>query len=278
MTDNVRGTTWSDGEIALIIAAYFAMLQLELAGDPFNKAARNRELQSLTGRSATSIERKHQNISAVLEKLGHVWIRGYKPLGNYQNALIDGIERYLSERQGVDLEGAVAPTTVITQPELLAIGDPPKPDPKEPPTTPALRRLIRKFDPAARDARNRLLGKRGEELVFHFERQQLRQHGREELAARVEWTAERLGDGAGYDIRSFNPDGTERLIEVKTTNGSALTPFYLSANELAFSEERPKEFRLMRLYDFGTLPRGFELTAPLREQVALAPTSYRASF
>jgi hypothetical protein len=41
-------------------------------------------------------ERKHQNISAVLQKLGLPWIFGYKPLPNYQNSLIADIEHYLS--------------------------------------------------------------------------------------------------------------------------------------------------------------------------------------
>src|SRR5690606_34957675 len=142
----------------------------------------------------------------------------------------------------------------------------------------AVRRLIRKFDPAARDARNRALGKRGEELVFQRERLHLISAGRADLARKIEWTSEVRGDGAGYDIRSFNPDGSERLIEVKTTNGAALTPFYLSENERTFSEERPEAFRLLRLHDFREKPAGFELVPPLDQWVKLMPTAYRASF
>jgi hypothetical protein len=41
------------------------------------------------------------------------------------------------------------------------------------------------------------------------------------------------GDGAGFDIASFDPDGRERFIEVKTTNGAATTPFFLTRNEMA---------------------------------------------
>jgi hypothetical protein len=85
------------------------------------------------------------------------------------------------------------------------------------------------------------------------------------------------GDGAGYDIRSFEPDGRERLIEVKTTNGPAKTPFFLSENERAFSDERPDAFWLLRLYSFVETPSAFELRPPLSERLALNPTSYRAS-
>ena len=51
------------------------------------------------------------------------------------------------------------------------------------------------------------------------ERTALRTAGRDDLARKVRWVSEEDGDGAGYDIASFAPDGLPRLIEVKTTNG-----------------------------------------------------------
>src|SRR5580700_9660416 len=90
------GTVWTRQENDLIVADYFHMLGQELAREPFSKTQHNAELQRLTRRTKGSIERKHQNISAVLQKLGLPWIFGYKPLPNYQNALIAAIERYLS--------------------------------------------------------------------------------------------------------------------------------------------------------------------------------------
>ena len=89
------GSDWNSGEIDLIVADYFDMLRLDLTGIEFNKAERNRALQVVTRRSRGSIEFKHQNISAVLVELGEPWLPGYAPRSNYQNALIDGIERYL---------------------------------------------------------------------------------------------------------------------------------------------------------------------------------------
>jgi hypothetical protein len=82
-TADPTGTDWTDREIDLIVADYFDMLRLELAGQSYVKAHRNAALQELTRRSRGSIERKHQNISAVLVKLGMPWISGYKPLANY---------------------------------------------------------------------------------------------------------------------------------------------------------------------------------------------------
>ena len=60
------------------------------------KAQRNAALQELTGRSRGSIEFKHQNISAVLLRIGMPWIEGYKPMANFQRALVDGVERRLA--------------------------------------------------------------------------------------------------------------------------------------------------------------------------------------
>ncbi|HEX2763493.1 MAG TPA: DUF3883 domain-containing protein [Allosphingosinicella sp.] len=277
MNEEVRGTTWSDREIDLIVTDYFNMLTSELARRPYVKAEHNRALRDLTGRAPGSIERKHQNISAVLVKLGRPWIVGYKPLSNFQNALIDGIERFLAAEGEATLDVAAAPVQVVADPASLWIGPPPR-RAAEPPDPPALRRLIRKYDPAERDAKNRKLGKEGEGLIFEHEQRILFAAGRDDLAKRVEWTSEVRGDGAGYDIRSFDADGRERLIEVKTTNGAAITPFFLSENERAFSEERADAFRLLRLYGFATQPAAFELRAPLADHLRLSATNYRATF
>lgn len=278
MNDDVTGNDWFDTEVALIVADYFAMLHSELAGSPYNKAEHNRALQQLTGRSRGSIEFKHQNISAVLIRLGLPWIKGYKPMPNFQTALIDGIGRHLSF-EGQPLIGAAsAPADRVGEPQDLLIGQPPSSSAEDRVETDAVRRLVRKFDPAARDARNRALGKQGEELVLKHEHTRLVSFERGDLARKIEWTSEVQGDGAGYDIRSFNIDGSDRLIEVKTTNGTALTPFYLTENERLFSEERPEAFRLVRLHDFHEKPTGFELVPPLDQWVKLMPSTYRASF
>lgn len=217
MSDDIKGSDWTESQVDLIVADYFAMLELELTGQPFNKAARNRTLQALTGRIHGSIERKHQNISAVLVRLGLPWINGYKPLPNFQNALIDGIGRYLALKGQPVLGIAKTTSLKVAEATNLWIGPPPLPSPEDQKETEALRHLVRKFDPAERDARNRALGKQGEELVFQHERSRLLAADRNDLAKKVEWTSEERGDGAGYDIRSFESDGKERLIEVKTT-------------------------------------------------------------
>jgi hypothetical protein len=140
-----------------------------------------------------------------------------------------------------------------------------------------LERLIRKFDPAARDQLNRALGRAGEERIVEFERRTLIALERSDLARKVRWISEEEGDGAGYDIRSYDPSGAERLIEVKTTRGGNTTPFYLTRNENDLAAERPDAFRLYRLYDYSKRPGLFTLTPPLEQVLQLEPMTFRAS-
>lgn len=139
-------------------------------------------------------------------------------------------------------------------------------------------RVAQKFGVAGRDARNRALGRAGEELVVSRERSVLLAHGRADLAKRVCWASEEKGDCLGYDIESFAPDGRPRLIEVKTTNGWELTPFHITKKELKVAEERRTEWCLFRLYEFSTEPKGFELYPPLEAHVALTVLTYPAAF
>ena len=141
-----------------------------------------------------------------------------------------------------------------------------------------MKRLVRKFDPVERDQRNRSLGRAGEAFVFDVEMKRLVQADREDLARKVRWVAEEDGDGAGYDIRSFDPQGHERLIEVKTTNGAARTPFFISRNECDFATERPVEWKIYRVHLFARQPRIFTISPPLEEALHLSAEIWRASF
>jgi len=266
---------WNDEELDLIVSDYFAMLGHEAYTVPFNKAQHNRLLQSRIDRSEGSIEFKHQNISAVLERLGLPRIRGYLPAANYQKAIVAAIDRYLSQNPVAlhpeQVVGGFAerPGLFVETPPMLLPVTPRRED---------IERLVRKFNPVERDFRNRKLGRDGEELVFQFEQERLKQLDRPDLSKKIRWISEEDGDGAGYDILSFDENGKERFLEVKTTVGSDTTPFYITRNELSLSSERPEAFRLCRVFDFSIRPRMFELAPPLANFVHLSPLSYEASF
>ena len=271
----IERRNWTGEELDLIVSDYFLMLSDEAAGVPFNKAEHNRLLRSKIDRTGGSIEFKHQNISAVLQRLGLPRIRGYLPATNYQKAITAAIDRYISKNPSV-LHPEMAVNGFTERPGLF-VGTPPMLQPVAPQRE-DIERLVRKFNPVERDFRNRKLGRDGEELVLHFERQRLQQRDRSDLAKKIRWVSEEDGDGAGYDILSFDEKGNERFLEVKTTVGSDTTPFYITRNELSFSSERPEAFRLCRVFDFSMRPRMFELAPPLTDFVHLSPLSYEASF
>ncbi len=303
------GTDWRADELDAIVADYFAMLALDAAGQPFVKAHRARALMEQTGRSHRSVEFKHMNISAVASELGLPTVRGYRPLANYQAAIFDAIDRHLDAHPEVLADNAFSllphfggggprsggggqPHTQtfagVSEPasrfggdgeiQTLTLTEAPPPGPPRAPRPEGLARLVRKYDPAARDHRNRALGLLGEEQVFHHERARLTAADRPDLARRIEWTSQEHGDGAGYDIKSFDPTGAERLIEVKATRGGPTTPFYLTRTEREVSLEHPAAWRLYRLHDLSVAPGLFVLPPPLEESVKLEAETWRAHY
>ncbi len=279
LTDMATGP-WTDAENNLIVADYFAMLGADLAGRFYNKAEHNRQLRGQIDRSRHSIEFKHRNISAVLKGLGESWITGYLPAFNIQMSLADAVARWLHrhpEFETPDLH-VNAPADTQQTAELVidlppTLRNHPPPDELE-----QMQAIAHRFDVAARAERNRALGRAGEERVLAHEQAILTGVGRADLARRVRWVSDEDGDGAGYDIESYSPEGRTRLIEVKTTNGWERTPFHITRNELAVAENRPTEWCLLRLWNFAREPRGFELRPPLDAHVTLIATSYEARF
>lgn len=272
---------WADDENELIVADYFAMLSNDIAGRPYNKAEHRRRLVPLLrNRSEASVEFKHQNISAVLKGLGEDWIPGYKPAFNFQLSLVDAVARWLA----LNPDWQRTPPSVqlvsgFQEAAQLWIGPPPTLSNQPPPQElEQMLHIARKFDVAGKDERNRVLGRAGEELVLAHERTTLTQAGRPDLAREVRWVSDEDGDGAGFDIASFKPDGSPRLVEVKTTNGWDRTPFYLSRNELAVADERRADWLLFRLWNFSREPKAFELYPPLDAHISLTPTTFQAGF
>jgi hypothetical protein len=272
---------WTDDENDLIVADYFAMLADDIFGRPYNKAEHRRALLPLLNdRSEGSVEFKHQNISAVLKGLGEDWIPGYKPAFNFQMSLVNAVARWLAPNPAwLDRLRESCPATGLQEAAPIWIGPPPTLSNQPPPQElEQMLHIARKFDVAGRHERNRALGRAGEERVLAREWASLRSAGRDDLARKVRWVSEEDGDGAGYDIASFAPDGQARLIEVKTTNGWERTPFHITRNELAVADERRSEWCLFRLWNFSREPKAYELYPPLDAHVTLTATAFVAGF
>jgi hypothetical protein len=276
---------WSRFEVEAVVADYFQMLRLELAGQKYNKSAhRNVLLAKLESRSPGSVELKHQNISAILLELGAPWIEGYKPMGNYQQLLFDIVE----ERLLSDVEFDAVATSAVERPAVmpevenfagLIVSAPVirRSEDKSKTVQDRYRRGVKR-DYLALEQHNRALGKSGEEYVLRYEQYRLNELGAGKLADRIEHVASTRGDGLGFDVLSFESNGMERLIEVKTTSFGLEAPFYISRAELDVSREKAEFYQLYRLFDFRDRPRMYQLKGPVDQHCILDPVSYRARF
>ncbi len=259
------------------------MLEHELRGEPYSKAEHNRTLQRmLRNRTSGAIEFKHANISAVLIEFGFPYIDGYKPRGNYQELLRDEIELRIASSVDLEQAASAAVSAPAAVPRLVAsiaetFVDAPRRDRSAVrdarSTTPVIRRAV---DYLEREARNVSLGASGELFALELEDRRLREEGRTDLANRIEHVSRTQGDGLGYDIVSFDSNGRERFIEVKTTRFGASTPFFASRNEVRVSEELSHHFHLYRLFAFRTSPRVFVLPGSLRHSCILDAIQYAA--
>lgn len=276
--------SWSREEVEATVATYLRMLCLELARQRYNKADYKRKLLPLlNGRTPGAVEMKHQNISAILLELRMGYIPGYKPLFNYQSLLRDVVVSRIAENHELEslmLQAVEQKAVVPDFTDVLAVRvDPPRArvveDSGGMQESEQSRRGFKR-DYLQLEARNRFLGDSGEKFIAEFERRRLHASGRKQLADRVEHVAQTQGDGLGYDVLSFEPDGQERFIEVKTTAFGAITPFYVSRNEKLFSEENHKQFVLARVHEFRSTPKFFELKGAISKTVRLDPVSFLA--
>jgi len=275
---------WTRGEVEAIVADYLLMLAAELKGQPYSKAEHNRTLQALSGRSHGSIERKHQNISAILRDLGMPWMGGYKPLGHRQ-ALLEEVVLAQLESDRAEVLATAEELTRTSAPDVQLPRsldgiqvDPPSCEPPDTETTmgPRVPRASRFKNYLEIDAQNRSLGKAGEEFVVVFEQRRLWDRGRHDLSKLVEHVAVTQGDGLGYDIGSFEVDGSDRLIEVKTTSFCSRTPFFISKNEVTASVQFAVRYQLYRVYSFRADPHFFALKGSVRDTCLLSPERYLA--
>lgn len=236
----------------------------------------------LENRSEGSIEFKHCNVSAAMIDLGFPYLAGYKPRANYQALLGDVIAAQVEAKPSMDQIALAAVLQPAVTPEIVNFAKVKSEAPQlqlraaEASATPFLRAIKRDY--LEREALNQSLGLAGEEFVVQYEHWRLIELGQHRLADRVEHVSRSQGDGLGYDVLSFDGDGRERFIEVKTTSFGRETPFFVSRGELALSKSAESQFHLYRLFDFRKTPRLFGLAGTLERHCLLNPITYKASF
>ena len=255
------------------------MLRAQVRGERVVKAEKIKALGALLpARSSASIERKMQNVSAVLEEQGLPRIDGYTGLSHYQRDLMGAVLDIFGERTRTAeaLERYADNAVVAPSRQRLSTDDVlvPRPSASKPRPRQAMVSLTAGPVGALRDFRNADLGRAGEEWVLDLERERLDRQGRRDLADRVSWVARVIGDGPGFDIGSFRINGGELKVEVKTTNLGPRTPFYITRWEVEVSRTSAGEYALYRVFDFQRDPRLFILEGSVEENARLQPKVY----
>ena len=213
------------------------------------------------------------------------YVVGYKPRGNYQGLLATEVESFLDQRPGFLEQLAAAPTLnpshlpQTDSPDLSQINVDPPEKIIAPSRTgkPWLSCRGKRIDFAEKNAADHRLAKIGQEFVYLLERHRLKDVGREDLALKVQWVAQSIGDGLGFDILSFDEaDDSERMLEVKATGLGKFFPFYVTANEVRCSDDIPDQFHLFRVFNLGREQQIYILNGSLKILCQLEPVLFRA--
>lgn len=125
------------------------------------------------------------------------------------------------------------------------------------------------------------IGLAGEKLIMKSEKKKLREAKRMDLAKKIIHVSQKLGDGAGYDILSYDVDGSEILIEVKTTLKGKKAGFFITANEFDCARHHRKNYKIYRIYEFNPNSNSgkfFRLSVEQLEKMRLIPLQYKCEF
>ncbi len=124
------------------------------------------------------------------------------------------------------------------------------------------------------------IGKDSEKLVYDWEKERLKKEQREDLANKVFWESEENGDGAGYDIKSFekrNGEYVEIYIEVKGTNKSVNQAFDISINEIEASNKYGDRYFIYRLGEiYSDVPKFYKINGKIEDNFELEAVNFKA--
>lgn len=124
------------------------------------------------------------------------------------------------------------------------------------------------------------VGKDSEKLVYNLEKERLMKENREDLAEKVFWESEENGDGAGYDIKSFEKKDEEYIeiyIEVKGTNKSINEPFDISKNEIEASNKYKEQYYIYRVANiYSNKPKFYKINGRIEDNFSLEATNFKA--
>ncbi|MDE6341076.1 MAG: DUF3883 domain-containing protein [Muribaculaceae bacterium] len=127
----------------------------------------------------------------------------------------------------------------------------------------------------AQNKRKKELGERGEYIVMLKEEEILKKNKIRKKPVQIS----AKDDSAGYDILSYNVDGSKKYIEVKTTNCNPKNfTFFFTANELEAAKMYGKDYHLYVVFQpFSSRPVIADLLNPTFEEakMCMIPVTYK---
>jgi hypothetical protein len=136
----------------------------------------------------------------------------------------------------------------------------------------------KKADFEKENRRNKRLGERGEDVVVLAEQNYLKKIGRKDLSEKVKQVSKK-DDSLGYDVLSYNEDGTEKYIEVKSTKSKMGTAnFIISENQIRKSKSL-ENFYVYIVFEANTKnPKIWRIKKPFnlpKNKINITPDNYR---
>ena len=135
---------------------------------------------------------------------------------------------------------------------------------------------LSKIDYVAKQKTSIAIGELGEREVIAYEKKRLKSHPG--LRRKIAWQSQ-TSDAIGYDILSFDEDGTPRQIEVKSTTDkvSDKFSFVMTENERQNALSLPN-YWIYRVFDVKNKPIIYMVKNPLKDDLAqIVPVKYQVS-
>lgn len=270
----MRGAAWSPAENTAVVHSYVRMLLLEWDGTTYNKSLERRSLSPLlSGRTDSSIEMKHRNISSILLAHGIPPIYGYKPLPNVQGSLeVALLKKIESIRDFCDR--AVRSINSIGEDSEIPTLEPAEiPQVSTPWKSAYLRRQVVPRDLVAAEAQAREVHVLALRAVALYEQRALVTSNHSELAAAVlvRDFDERVGAGV---VLSYSASGAIKTISVKATNSISEFPFMVSSDEIDLSLDLSTGFHLYRVFGLRHRPGFYALKGSLKTATQLTAANF----
>ena len=275
-------STRSDHEIRARVRAYFSMLEGELRGRSHRHRFFARENG---GDNDDGPGTAYRQIAAVLVEQGLPFHSAHRPVPHFPARLREAVAAYLRNHPellrlmeaDVDEPAGMVPDLGERGLDEIASRAPERGEIPEINAADAAGTAISGIDFLAREQRNHSLAWAGELFVIEYEIARLHEAGAGVYADAIEHVAAEQGAGGGFDIHSYDADGRDRYIKVKTTRYGRETPFFVTTNEIAMAATHREHFWLYRLFGFRESPRMYAINGSLHDRFRLEPTAYRAT-